>query len=178
MSLWTKAPRTVRILAVAGVSLSLLAACGGDDDEDTAASGSASTASEEASPTESATAPADPAAAEAEIRANWTAFFDTKRPPEQTPDLLADVEQLQEALAIAAKLRDPKAVQSATVKSVAFTSATEAMVTYDLSIGGTVVLPGAQGKAVLDDGKWKVSRETFCTLTALGAQGQTIPGCA
>ena len=183
MSMWTKAPRTARVLVIAGISLSMLAACGGDDDTaDTgsssgSASGSGSVATEDSSPS-AAGAPADPVAAEAEVKKNWETFFLTGNPPETTLALLEDADQLGEALQIAAKLRDPNAKQSAAVKKVTFTSATEADVTYDLSIGGTVVLPGAQGKAVLQDGTWKVSRTTFCTLTSLGAQGQTIPGCS
>lgn len=182
MSMWTKAPRPARVLVIAGVSLAMLAACGGSDDTasssgSSSGSASGSVASEDSSPS-AAAAPADPVAAEAEVRKNWETFFLTGNPPETSLALLEDADQLGEALQIAAKLRDPNAKQSAAVKKVTFTSETEADVTYDLSIGGTVVLPGAQGKAVLQDGTWKVSRTTFCTLTALGAQGQTIPGCS
>jgi hypothetical protein len=60
---------------------------------------------------------------------------------------------------------------------VTFTDPTHADVVYDLV--GTP-LKGAQGKAVLVDGKWKVAQETFCTLADLGAQTinkPSPPGC-
>ena len=33
-------------------------------------------------------------------------------------------------------------------------------------------------RAVLVNGKWLVSQQTFCTLVLLGASGKTIPGCS
>ena len=65
---------------------------------------------------------------------------------------------------------------SAKVKSVAFTSPTEAQVTYDILVSGTPMMPNATGKAVLENNVWLVSQETFCTLAALSGAG-TIPGC-
>ena len=83
--------------------------------------------------------------------------------------------QAEQALAA----RDPNATKTrAAVTTVAFTSATEAAVTYDLSVAGTVMLPGAQGKAVLEGGTWKVSKQTFCTLVNLSAGGTPVPGCS
>lgn len=165
--------RCVRLPVAAPVlCLLLLTACGGGDPSTvTGPSAQTSTAAAPA-----ANAPADPVAAEAQVRAAWEAFFDGSAPPADKLAHLESAEELSAALAIAAK--NPAAAQtSATVSTVSFTSPTTADVTYALSSGGTVVLPQAQGTAVLQDGAWKVSKMTFCQLTGLSAPGTEIPGC-
>jgi len=126
--------------------------------------------------TATGSAPADPAAATAEIKHNWEAFFDPKTS-------IADKEKyLQNGQALAPLLQgfaaDPRVGQvSATVSNVTFTSPTTATVTYALSLQGTVVEPNATGKAVLQDGTWKVADSTLCGLVALTGNTQ-LPGCS
>jgi hypothetical protein len=121
--------------------------------------------------------PADPAKATAEITANWEEFFAPTTPEATAQSLLQNADKLQQALAIAAKAKASGNKTSAKVKGVTFTSPTEATVTYDLLVNGAVALAGSTGKAVLEGGTWKVSQVTFCTLVALSANGQPVPGC-
>ena len=158
------------VLAVAVATALTLSACGSDDDEGTPAASSPS-------PSAAGDAPSDPAKAEAEVRAAWEGFFDGSKPAAPKAALIEQAAVLAPALELAAK--DPNASKtSAKVTAVTFASATEANVTYDLSSAGTVVLPGAQGKAVVEGGAWKVSKQTFCQLAALRAAGAAVPGCS
>lgn len=161
--------RMHRVYAAGAAGLLVLAlmGCGSDDDS--------TVAQPSAAPT-SAAPMTDPVADEAEVRAAYEGFFDGSKPPETKLALLERSSELGEALALAGK--DPNATKaSAKVQGVAFISPTEATVTYDILSSGQVVLPGAMGKAVKEDGAWKVSAQTFCQLTALSAGQTTIAGC-
>ncbi|MFF1509348.1 hypothetical protein [Streptomyces sp. NPDC058326] len=118
--------------------------------------------------------PDDPAAAEAEITRNWTAFFDPKTPEAEKVGLLEDGERMRGVLGAFAGDKNA-AMTSAKVTGVEFTSATGANVTYDLLVGGNPALPGAQGTSVLQDDTWKVSVKTLCGLVELS--GVTVQGC-
>ncbi|MFJ9579908.1 hypothetical protein ACIRQF_26425 [Streptomyces sp. NPDC101191] len=118
--------------------------------------------------------PADPAAAKAQIARNWKAFFDPKTPAAERVKLLENGDQLASVLAAFAGDKNA-ALTSAQVKGIAFTSPTNANVTYDLLVGGNPALPGAKGTSVLQDGTWKVSVTTLCGLVQLS--GATVPGC-
>lgn len=155
--------RTHFILAVAIATIPL-AACGGGND----------TASPR--PSVVATAPADVAAATADVKKNWSDFFSASVPYSQKNALLEDSASLQEALALSEKNPLSKQTESA-VTAVTFTSATAATVTYDLSLYKNKVITGGEGTAVLDDGSWKVSKFTFCQLQKLGAKDKPVPGC-
>ena len=52
------------------------------------------------------------------------------------------------------------------VERVAFLSDTEAAVWFSVWLGASPYLPTHRGAAVLEDGRWKVSRATFCALLA------------
>ncbi|MFF3067284.1 hypothetical protein [Kitasatospora sp. NPDC057936] len=126
----------------------------------------------------SGTAPADPAAAKAEVTANWEKFFDPATPIADKARLLQNGDVLLPVLQSFSQ--DPRVGQvQAKVSDVTFTDATDATVTYALSLQGTVVEPSASGQAVLDNGTWKVGRATLCGLLtqAAGASGTPIPGC-
>ncbi|MEV7025149.1 hypothetical protein [Kitasatospora sp. NPDC093558] len=127
----------------------------------------------------SGTAPADPAAAKAEITANWEKFFSPATPIADKAKLLQNGDVLLPVLQ--GFSQDPRVGQvQAKVSDVTFTDATDATVTYALSLQGTVVEPNASGQAVLDNGTWKVARATLCGLLtqAAGASGTPIPGCS
>lgn len=66
---------------------------------------------------------------------------------------------------------------SAKVKSIELTGPDQATVTYDILLNDTVALADSQGVAVIQDGLWKVSANSFCALIILGATGP-IPGCS
>lgn len=132
-----------------------------------------------ASPSETATAggaPADQAAAKAQITANWEKFFDPKTAVADKAKYLENGDKLAPLLQGFAS--DPRVGQvSAKVSNVVFTSPTTATVTYALSLSGTVVEPNATGKAVLQDGTWKVSLSSLCGLLALTGS-TSLPGCS
>ncbi|WP_327682447.1 hypothetical protein [Kitasatospora sp. NBC_00458] len=136
-------------------------------------------ASGSASASAGGTAPADPATATNEVTANWQKFFDPTTPIPEKATLLQNGDVLLPALQ--GFSQDPRLGQvQAKVTNVAFTSATDATVTYELSLQGSVVEPAATGQAVLDNGTWKVSRSTICGLLvqAATASGSPIPGCS
>lgn len=65
----------------------------------------------------------------------------------------------------------------AEVTKVEFTSATEADVTYTLTLKGATVMPNAKGTAVEQDDVWKVSVKTLCGLVGLSGNASPLPGC-
>jgi hypothetical protein len=172
----------IAALAAAAVLLIVLAAAACGDDgggSDSAPSLPQTTTSAPAKePTESATAPADITAAEQEIKENWKTFFDPSVSLADKAKVLQDGDRL--APVLGAFSGDQRGQQvSANVTEVAFTSPTEADVTYDLTRNGATALPNAQGTAVLQDEVWKVSAKTFCALVQLSgnANASALPGC-
>ncbi|WP_367324220.1 hypothetical protein [Streptomyces sp. HUAS ZL42] len=125
-----------------------------------------------------ATAPADPAAAEQEIRQNWQKFFDPKTSTKDKQAVLENGEQMGPVLQAFSGDKRGGQVQ-AKVEKVEFTKPTEANVTYTLTLNGQTALPGASGTAVEQDGTWKVSVSTLCALVALSgdASQSPAPGC-
>jgi hypothetical protein len=117
----------------------------------------------------------DAATAKAAITANWERFFSASTSIDDRQTLLENGASLHQALV--ERAADPLMKQaSAKVKSVAITDATHAAVIYDVMLNGTVALADSQGVAVLQDGVWKVSADSFCALISLGATAP-IPGC-
>jgi hypothetical protein len=160
----------MRRLLTTSVILTLaagLAACGGG-----------SSGGGQPTPSVTASDAAGKTAATAQIKANYATFFDTTTPMPVAIGLLEDGDQLGDAIALAAKVaKKTHTKENAVVKTVVFADPTHADVKYDLK--GTPLV-GADGKAVLQDGKWKVGKATFCTLVDLGAQqigANPPPGC-
>jgi hypothetical protein len=188
------APNLIRAALTVGVIVSL-SSCGsrGNSSETTVSlPGESATTSVEATTTEAnvpatvATTPPtsagtttttmEAATAIAQITENWETFFHAGTPLAEREALLEDGAQYVEALTVRAT--DPLQAQaSAVVHDVTLNDATHAHVTYDVILGETVALPAAEGNAVLQDGTWKVSAESFCSLIALGAS-EPIPGCS
>ena len=118
----------------------------------------------------------DPAATKAQITANWEKFFSHTSTLAERQALLENGANYAEALA--QRAQDPLQAQAtATVKDVQLTDADHASVTYDVLLNGQVALSNAAGTAVLQDGTWKVSAQSFCSLVTLGAT-KPIPGCS
>ncbi|MFF0187405.1 hypothetical protein [Streptomyces sp. NPDC005244] len=126
----------------------------------------------------SATAPADPAAAEAQVRRNWEKFFD---PDVATKDKQAVLENGERMTPVLKGFNGDKRGQEvrAEVGRVEFTSPTAANVTYTLTLKGATALPDAAGTAVEQDGTWKVSVNTLCALVELSGDPSAgpAPGC-
>lgn len=124
----------------------------------------------------SASAPADTAAAEQEIKKNWKAFFDPATSTKEKQAVLENGDEMGPVLA--AFSGDERGGQvEAEVREVEFTSATGADVTYTLLLEGATALPDAAGTAVEQDGTWKVSVKTLCGLVALSGNATPGPGC-
>ncbi|KOG43490.1 hypothetical protein [Streptomyces resistomycificus] len=125
-----------------------------------------------------ATAPADAAAAEQEVKENWRKFFDPKTSTEDKQAVLENGEQMGPVLEAFSGDERGGQVQ-AEVTKVAFTSATAADVTYTLLLNGATALPDAAGTAVEEDGTWKVSVNTLCALVQLSGNASQSPvaGC-
>jgi hypothetical protein len=124
------------------------------------------------SPTPSAQ-PTSGAGAQAAITNVYEHFFSAPVPVAKT--MLEDGDQLSTAFVIAKQLKG-KMVESAMVKTVTLTGPTTADVLYSLSADGSVLLPNSNGHAVYVDGKWLVSKDTFCGLIQLG-YSKPIPNC-
>jgi hypothetical protein len=131
------------------------------------------------SPSGQATDAASKAAATSQIKQNWAVFFKTGTPKATAVGLLQNGASLGAAIAFANHLAKTQGTaESAVVKKVTFTNPTTAAIKWDLDANGKTLLPNSDGTAVLVNGKWLVSQQTFCTLVLLGASGKTIPGCS
>ncbi|WP_208117192.1 hypothetical protein [Streptomyces sp. NBC_00582] len=165
---------TALAAAVVFVLAPALAACS----DDGGGGGGAATATATATVGGAATAPTDAAAAEQRVRRNWQKFFDPATSAADKQALLENGRMMGPMLR--AFNGDRRGGQvAAEVEKVTFTSPTEATVTYTLTLNGATALPDATGKAVLQDGTWKVSVTTLCALVALSgdASASAVPGC-
>ncbi|WP_180989890.1 hypothetical protein [Streptomyces cahuitamycinicus] len=151
-----------------------LAAC--SDDSGGGSEATPPTPTAERTTSAPATAPADRAAAEAEIRQNWQKFFDPKTSTEDKQAVLENGDRMGPVLQAFSGDERGGQVQ-AKVTKVEFTSATGADVTYTLTLKGATALPDASGSAVEQDGTWKVSAKTLCALVQLSGNASPIPGC-
>ncbi|WP_325065086.1 hypothetical protein [Streptomyces apocyni] len=123
-----------------------------------------------------ADAPADPAAAEKEVKENWEKFFDPDVTLRDKEDVLENGSEMRAVLT--AFSGDERGQQvTATVTEVDFTSDKEADVKYSLELSGATVLPDASGVAVNQDDTWKVSAKTLCALVQLSDNASPAPGC-
>ncbi|WP_246201424.1 hypothetical protein [Streptomyces alboniger] len=125
---------------------------------------------------DSATAPADPAAAEKEVRKNWERFFDPEVPLKDKEAVLENGPKMRAVLEGFSGDERGKQV-AAKVGEVEFTAADEADVTYALTLKGATALPDASGTAVNQDDTWKVSVKTLCALVKLSGNASPGPGC-
>jgi hypothetical protein len=108
------------------------------------------------------------AAAITAIKANWVKFFSSSTPNSERVTLLQNGQAF--ASAIQAFESSPLAAGvSSKVDSVSLTSATQAVVKYDLTAAGTSVASGQSGTSVLQNGVWKVGDGVFCGLLKQGA---------
>jgi len=156
------------------------AACGGGSSGGaTAPPSDEPSSASSTTPAAVATAPADPAAAKAEIKKVWVKFFNSSTNQTVAKGLLEDGDNLGAALKLAQKEdKQTNLDRRAKVKIIKFFDATTANVTWVLYNGTTPVLDNASGQAKFVDGQWKVSKLTFCTLVTLGNNQVAPKGCA
>ncbi|MGW3310398.1 hypothetical protein ACWDG9_27830 [Streptomyces sp. NPDC001073] len=148
-----------------------LAAC--SDDSGGGSSAPPPTPSVERTTSAPATAPADPAAATTQVKANWKKFFDPASTDKQA--VLENGDKMGPVLKAFSGDKRGGQVQ-ADVQKVEFTSATQATVTYSLTLNGATALPNASGTSVQQGGTWKVSVNTLCALVALSGDASQSPG--
>ncbi|GGS01180.1 hypothetical protein GCM10010252_44690 [Streptomyces aureoverticillatus] len=120
--------------------------------------------------------PADPAAAENEVRRNFEKFFDPATSLRDKEAVLENGPKMRQVLQSFSGDERGKQV-GAKVGKVEFTSATEADVTYALTLKGATALPTASGTAVNQNDTWKVSVKTLCALVKLSGNASPGPGC-
>ena len=154
----------------------LVVGCGGSASTTTTSAAPTTTSSAASSTTSAAGSsttsysPA-PGSTEATITANWDKFFDGSLPVQDKVGLLENGQQYQQQLD--AQAAGPLAkVATASVSGITVTSASTATVTYSILVGGQPALPNQTGQAVLQDGVWKVTAQSFLALLAL-EQGTT-----
>jgi hypothetical protein len=107
----------------------------------------------------------------AQITTNWEKFFNSSTPNSERVTLL------QNGSAFAGVISGLASLVSnlgAKVTNVTLTSATTATVKYDLTSGGSPLLPNQTGTAVLQNGVWKVGDASLCGLIKL-VPGGTVP---
>lgn len=121
--------------------------------------------------------PADPAAAEAEI----TAAFHDHRAADPAGTDLVNVQAgagLAGPLAAASRMLPGATAENShfVVKAVRFVCPDEAVVWFDVEVGGRVPTPvvaGRRGRAVRTGGRWLIERGTMAEMLALG--GAHVP---
>jgi hypothetical protein len=109
--------------------------------------------------------------ATAQITANWEKFFSSSTPTSQRVALLQNGSSFATAINSLSHLVSGL---GATVTAVTVNSPTSATVTYNLTAGGSSLLSGQTGKAVYENGVWKVGDASMCALLKL-APGATLP---
>jgi len=160
---------TRRAAGAAAVALVLtLSACSGDDDDKQARA--------TPSPSPSATrptAPADTAAAEQAIRANWAKFFAPTTTARARQALLENGRLL--AGALQSYDTDTAAHGTVQIKKITFNSAKRATVTYTLADSPK----DRTGTSVEQAGIWKISAGTLCGLPKPtgGPSAAGVPVC-
>ena len=155
--MWVMRRAGVRLvlMAVLAITLTMLgAACG---------RGRSSTSTTVA-PTTSVPLPA-PADADT-IAANYVKFFDGTQPVADTVGLLENGQQYAKELEAQGASPLGKTA-SVTISSVTVTSLTTAVVRFSILVGGKPAFVDQTGKAILQDGVWKVGAETFLAFLAL-----------
>jgi hypothetical protein len=117
-----------------------------------------------------------PAQSKAKITAAWEKFFDPSVPLASKANIVEDYNTLKPILE--AQIKNPQAQQiKAKVTDVTLSGETSAKVTYDIisTQNNTALLPGAAGEAIKQDGNWKVTVKTFCSLIKLADQNAKCP---
>ncbi|MBP8535535.1 hypothetical protein [Streptomyces sp. MK37H] len=172
--------RPAPLCAAAAALLTLTAACADDGDPSSRPTTSPSSSRPPStspvrtpstattpSPTPTASAPDDPADAKKQIRASWSRFFSPRSSVEERAKVAENGDLYK--LMLEALADDPKArTLRVRIDSVRFTSDQRATVRYTLFSDGRRVGPTAPGASVRQDGAWKVSFATVCSLTKYG----------
>ncbi len=115
--------------------------------------------------------------AAAEITANWEKFFDSSTSVSQKASLLENGPTFSSAIKSFTQLPLANGI-GAKVTAVVVNSATTATVSYNIVAGGSTLLANQTGKAVYQDGVWKVGDATLCSLFKLIPGGSVPSACS
>ncbi len=166
-----------RIILVPALGLALALAVAACSSSSSSSTSSAPSSSAPASSAPASSAPASSsgnAAAAAEITANWEKFFNASTPTSERVALLQNGSTFAAAIAGLSHLVTGL---GAKVTAVTVNSATTATVTYNLTAGGSSLLSGQTGKAVYENGVWKVGDASLCSLIKLVPGGSVPAAC-
>jgi hypothetical protein len=157
--------------ALALALVAAVSACTGSGSPALASSVPASSARASIAP-----APADTAAAVAQIAANWKKVFNASTPQSQKAALVQNGSTF--AAAIGASLKWPSELASG-VTGVRLNSAASATVSYHIAISGhsDPALSGLTGTAVYQNGLWKVGDASLCAVLKLIPGGPAPSAC-
>jgi purine-cytosine permease-like protein len=163
-----------RIILAPALALTLaaaVAACSTSSSPSSSSSTGATSAPASSAPASSAPSSGNSAAA-AQITANWEKFFNSSTPNSERVTLLQNGSAFSGAISGLISLAPGL---GAKVINVTVNSATSATVTYNLTAGGTSLFTSSQtGKAVYENGVWKVGDASLCSLLQL-VPGGTVP---
>ena len=165
-----------RIILAPALALALalaVAACSSSSSPSSSSAPAPSSAPASSAPASSAPASSPSGSAVAQITTNWEKFFSASTPTSQRVTLLENGSAFTAAISAFSKLPLAGGI-GAKVTDVTVTSATSATVTYNIVSGNTTLLTGQTGKAVYQDGTWKVGDASLCGLFKL-VPGGTVP---
>jgi purine-cytosine permease-like protein len=167
-----------RIILAPALALTLaaaVAACSSSSSPSSSSSTGATSAPASSAPASSAPASSSGnSAAVAQITANWEKFFNSSTPNSERVTLLQNGSAFSGAMSSLISLAPGL---GATVTNVTLNSATSATVKYNLTAGGTSLLPNQTGQALLENGVWKVGDASLCSLIKLVPGGSVPAAC-
>jgi hypothetical protein len=110
----------------------------------------------------------------AQIKQNWTAFFNGSTPVSKKVQLLENGQRF--APLLQAQASSPLASQAqAIVTKITMQGPNRAQVVYTISVAGSPALKNQTGTAVRVGGVWRISDHSFCALLTL--EGAAPPMC-
>ena len=167
-----------RIILAPALALTLaaaVAACSSSSSSSSSSTGATSapaSSSVTSTPVSAPTSASGNSAAVAQITANWEKFFNSSTSNSDRVALLQNGNAFSGSISGLISLAPGLAAK---VTHVTVNSATSATVTYNLTAAGTSLFPSSQtGKAVYENGVWKVGDASLCSLLRL-VPGGTIP---
>jgi len=167
--------RRIILAPALGLALALaVAACSSSSSSSSSSAPSSSAPASSAPASSAAPASSSGTSAAAEITANWEKFFNASTPLSQRVALLQNGSTFAVAIAGLSHLVTGL---GAKVTAVTVNSATTATVTYNLTAGGSSLLSGQTGKAVYENGVWKVGDASLCGLIKLVPGGSVPTAC-
>jgi hypothetical protein len=170
--------RRIIVAPVLGLALALAVAACSSSSSSSSSSAATPTASVTSTPVGSPSAvPASSGNSTAvdQITTNWEKFFNSSTPNSERVNLLQNGSAFAGAISGLASLVSNL---GAKVTGVTLTSATMATVKYDLTSGGSTLLPNQTGTAVLENGVWKVGDASLCGLIKLVPGGSVPSACS